>query len=328
MAYSVPTTKRPGRGNSIIAFPNQYVMVDLETTGYSPVCDRMIEIGAIRYRDGREVDRFQSLVQPTGSAPGCYVDEFIEDLTGITNEMLADAPTESEALPPFLDYLGDDIILGYNVSFDVNFLYDARMRWFDEPLTNNFVDVLRLARKVYPDMEHHRLRDMLDVYDLVNQREHRTISDCEATDQVYRKLYDDAMERYGSEGAIIRAFPVRTGRSYLDRMCTVTIDKSKVTPDCPLYRKHCIITGRLDSFFRADAQRLIEDLGGINDKTVNKETNFLILGNNDYCSTIKDGKSAKHKKAEALKLKGQDIEIIPENVFYDIIADFIAESAY
>ena len=59
---------------------------------------------------------------------------------------------------------------------------------------------------------------------------------------------------------------------------------------------------------------------------VTKATNFLILGNNDYCPTIKDGKSSKHKKAEAAKLKGQDIEIMPESVFYDMIAEYVSES--
>jgi len=65
--------------------------------------------------------------------------------------------------------------------------------------------------------------------------------------------------------------------------------------------------------------QLVADFGGINEDTVTKQTNFLVLGNNDYCSTIKDGKSTKQKKAEAYKLKGSDIEIISENVFYDMI---------
>jgi len=59
--------------------------------------------------------------------------------------------------------------------------------------------------------------------------------------------------------------------------------------------------------------------GGINGDSVTRKTNYLVLGNNAYCSSIKDGKSTKHKKAESLKLKGQDIEIVPENVFYDML---------
>lgn len=70
---------------------------------------------------------------------------------------------------------------------------------------------------------------------------------------------------------------------------------------------------------RKNAMQIVADLGGINGDNVTKKTNFLILGNNDYCKSIKDGKSSKQKKAEKLKLSGQDIEIIPESVFYDLI---------
>ena len=70
---------------------------------------------------------------------------------------------------------------------------------------------------------------------------------------------------------------------------------------------------------RKDAMQLIADVGGINGDSVTKQTNYMILGNNDYCAMIKNGKSNKQKKAEKLKSEGYDIEIIPENVFYDII---------
>lgn len=69
---------------------------------------------------------------------------------------------------------------------------------------------------------------------------------------------------------------------------------------------------------RKDAMQLIVNVGGILDNSVTKKTNYLILGNNDYVSSIKDGKSSKHKKAEKYKLEGQDIEIIDEDTFYNL----------
>ena len=87
----------------------------------------------------------------------------------------------------------------------------------------------------------------------------------------------------------------------------------------PLYGKVCVFTGVLEKMPRKNAMQIVADLGGINGDNVTKKTNFLILGNNDYCKSIKDGKSSKQKKAEKLKLSGQDIEIIPESVFYDLI---------
>jgi len=65
--------------------------------------------------------------------------------------------------------------------------------------------------------------------------------------------------------------------------------------------------------------QIVVNLGGVAENNVTQKTNFLILGNNDYCKTIKDGKSSKQKKAEGLIIKGQDISIIPENVFYEML---------
>lgn len=323
----LPATKRPGKGKSIIAFPSEYCMVDVETTGLSPEWNDIIEIGAIRYMDGVEVDRFQSLVQPPISEDGLYIDSFIEELTGITNAMLADAPLPDDVLLLFLDFLQNDIILGYNTSFDVNFLYDSCARHLKKALSNDYMDVMRLARKLCPDLPHHRLKDMAAHYSIDQWQAHRTICDCEVTEQVYRRLLSDGMAKYGSEEAIAQAFkhhgPACHGGV---RAADIIGDESKVQPDCPIYQQHCCITGKLDRFTRAEAMQLIADLGGINDNSVTKTTNFLILGNNDYCATIKGGKSTKQKKAEGAKLKGQDIEIIPENVFYDMIAEYVSES--
>lgn len=323
---SVSTANRPGKGKSIIAFPADYCMVDVETTGLSPEWNDIIEIGAIRYRDGVEAERFQSLVQPPASDEGEYVDSYIEKLTGITNAMLAEAPVASEVLPRFLDFLQGDTILGYNVSFDVNFLYDACSRVLGKALPNDYMDVMRLARKICPDLPHHRLKDMAEHYQLGQWQAHRTLGDCEITQQVFQRLRADGVARFGSDDEIKRSF-FKRGSAYSDvRLCDIVADESKAQPDCPIYQRHCVITGKLDRFTRAQAMQLIADLGGINDSTVTKATNYLILGNNDYCATIKGGKSTKQKKAEDAKLKGQDIEIIPENVFYDMIAEYVAES--
>ena len=86
------------KGNSIIAFPDDYVVVDLETTGYSPLTDEIIEIAAIRVKNGMAVSTFQQLVKPTEP-----IDIFITGITGITDEMVAKSPSISEVLPRFRD---------------------------------------------------------------------------------------------------------------------------------------------------------------------------------------------------------------------------------
>ena len=104
------------------------------------------------------------------------------------------------------------------------------------------------------------------------------------------------------------------------RASDIVSSSENVDPSNPLFGKVCVFTGTLEKMVRKDAMQLVANLGGINADNVTKKTNYLVLGNNDYCSSIKDGKSSKQKKAEKLKLSGQDIEIIPENVFYDIVS--------
>ena len=96
------------KGKSIILFPDDYVMIDTETTGLSVEWDSMIEISALKVHNGEIVDTFETLV----SFDGCIPD-FITELTGITNEMLANAPSSKEAVKSFLDFLGNSWYIMY-----------------------------------------------------------------------------------------------------------------------------------------------------------------------------------------------------------------------
>lgn len=317
---------RTNKGSSIILFPDQYVIVDIETTGLSPEWDDIIEVSGVRYnKDFEEIDHFSELVQPEGvplpEGGYHYVSEFITDLTGITNEMLANARPTKEVIPEFLNYLGDSFIIGYNVNFDINFLYDNAEYLELPPFSNDFMDVMRLSRKLYPDMKHHRLADMANVYSVDYTNAHRSLKDCYITAEVYRNLYNLALMTYGTEDEVIKQFR-RHHKSKLKASDIVAnVDPESIDKDNSLYGKTIVFTGALERFERKAAMQLVTNLGGIPADSVTKKTDFLVLGNNDYCSTIKDGKSSKQKKAEELKLAGSDIEIIPEKVFYDMIED-------
>ena len=110
---------REQKGKSLIDIPNNYVVFDIETTGLDPEFDEIIEIGAVKIKDGIKIDTFNSLIKPEYE-----IDEFITELTGITNEMVENAPSIDEVLPKFMDFIKDYIIIGHNVNFDINFFYD------------------------------------------------------------------------------------------------------------------------------------------------------------------------------------------------------------
>ncbi len=189
---------REFRGLSYVDFPSEYCLVDIETTGLNLYSDEIIEIGAIKYAGGKITGQFQTLTQPAHNREGIFVDSFIETLTGITNEMLSSAPKMHTAIREFADFLGDSIIVGYNVSFDVNFLYDAFVKHLERPLTNNFVDILRISRKLCAELPSCDLDSVMHHFGIDSDSRHRAIGDCVATQQIYERLQEVALRKYAT----------------------------------------------------------------------------------------------------------------------------------
>lgn len=304
---------REYKGNSLISFPTTYTIVDLETTGFSPEYDYIIEVGAIKVSDNIIIDKFSSIVREPDFD---YIDSFITDLTGITQEMIDSAPIMSDIFPKFLEFIGGDIIIGHNVNFDINFIYDRALFQFDKYFKNDFIDTMRLSRRLSPELHHHRLRDIANKYGISIENSHRATADCEITYNCYQRMQVEVIEKFGS----IKEFIKICRPNHNIRSRDITPETNEFDTTNPIFGKTCVFTGKLERFTRKEAMQIVSNAGGINGDSVTKKTNFLILGNNDYCSSIKDGKSRKQKKAEGLKLSGQDIEIIPENVFYDMIS--------
>lgn len=304
------------KGKSIILFPDEYIVVDIETTGLDTEFNDIIEIGAIHVKDGQEIDSFSELIKP----PCGYVDSFITALTGITNEMLKDAPSEEEVLPSFLKFVGHHNIIGHNVNFDINFLYDAIYAHFNKKLQNDFVDTMRISRKLHPDWKHNRLSDLSGYYCVDCSNAHRALRDCRITNECFTALHKEVLDTYDNEEQFYDLFKKKYKYHYHKNISAKDIvpTTDDFDVDHPLYGKVCVFTGALEKMERKDAMQLVVNCGGIVGDGVTKKTNYLILGNFDY-SNIKDGKSSKLKKAEKYKLEGQDIDILSENVFYDIV---------
>lgn len=312
---------RNEKGKSLIAFPDNYIVIDIETTGLDFEYSKIIEIAAIRYVDGIKTDSFSTLVQPTpyygmenGEVELKYISEFITDLTGITNDMLKAAPPESEVIFKFIDFIGDATLVGHNVRFDINFLYDAAQR-FQLVLKNNYIDTLRIARKLYPDMKHHRLSDIAQKLN-IPAPEHRALSDVLTTAQCFSKMVQIIDQNQGRE-AFIESFKKKT-MDY-DQFITKLVPPDCVDETNPFYGKVVVFTGTLSTMTRKQALTVVSNLGGIPANSVTAKTNFLVIGNEEFASSVKNGKTNKMCKAEALKASGKDIEVISENTFFQMI---------
>ncbi len=175
--------EREFKGKSLLSLLDDYVVVDLETTGLMPSFDGIIEIGAIRYAGDIEVARFHSFV-----SAGVPLDPFIVEHTGITDAMLEGAPEIEEALPRLLEFVGDSVLVAHNANFDVNFIYDDAANLLDVKFSNNFVDTMRLAKKCGLPVENHKLVTLAEYFGISQDVAHRSAADCETTHALYVKL--------------------------------------------------------------------------------------------------------------------------------------------
>lgn len=183
--------KRELKGKSLIEDLNNYTVVDIETTGMSWNFSKILEISAIKVRGKEIIDEFSELINPHEPIP-----YFIKNLTGITDEMVCDALELDEVLLKFKDFLREDIIVGHNVNFDVNFLYDNFLNVLNEPMQNNFVDTLRISRKLLPELEHHKLDNLTQYYNIKARDKHRALNDCVLTNKVYIDMCKTVYEKY------------------------------------------------------------------------------------------------------------------------------------
>lgn len=179
------------KGKSLIEDLSDYTVVDIETTGMDWNFCNILEISSLKVRNKKIVGEFSELINPHEPIP-----YFIRNLTGITDEMVYNAPDLEEVLIKFKDFLEQDIIVGHNVNFDVNFLYDNFMNVFNEPLKNSFIDTLRISRKLLPELEHHKLDNLIDYYSIKTRDKHRALNDCILTNEVYIDMCKTVYEKY------------------------------------------------------------------------------------------------------------------------------------
>lgn len=172
-----------GKGISLKALPEDFTVLDIETTGLNAARDKIIEIAALRVRSGKIVAEYSTLINPC-----CAINPWISGLTGITNEMVASAPTISEVIFSAREFIGSDIILGHNVSFDIGFIYNACANNCAPALFNDYVDTLRISRRVLPNLPHHRLKDLVEYFNITVENAHRAAEDCIATLKCYYAL--------------------------------------------------------------------------------------------------------------------------------------------
>lgn len=164
-----------------------YIVFDIETTGLSITNSKITELAAVKMREGQEIDRYATFVNPHEKIP-----YHIQQLTNITDEMVKDAPDLEPVLKEFVKFAGDGILVAHNARFDVGFIQASLKEYGMPQMENPALDTLELARLLHPSMKNHRLNTLADKYKVLLESHHRAIDDTVALAGILNGLLADA----------------------------------------------------------------------------------------------------------------------------------------
>jgi DNA polymerase-3 subunit alpha (Gram-positive type) len=167
-----------------------YVIFDIETTGLSVLNNKIIEIAGVKMQAGREIDRFQTFIDPHERIP-----YNIQQLTNISDDMVRGAPELEDKLPEFVRFVGDAVLVAHNARFDMGFIQENLKRLGHPELPNPVLDTLELARFLFPSLKNHRLNTLAEKFKVSLENHHRAIDDSVALGHVLFHLVGECVER-------------------------------------------------------------------------------------------------------------------------------------
>ena len=162
-----------------------FVALDLETTGLTPMIDRIVEIGAVKFKDGQEIDTFHKLIDPEMPiSPNAFA------VNGITDEMLKGKPTIENVLPDFIEFIGNDVPIAHNATFDAVFLsYDIRRFGLDVP-DIPIIDTCSLPKFYFPSLDSYSLANLSTDLNIKSEGLHRALADAKLCMEIFLKCID------------------------------------------------------------------------------------------------------------------------------------------
>lgn len=159
-----------------------YIAFDLETTGLDPTKNEIIEIGALKVRNGKVSERFMEFIKPEE-----LISPAVTNLTGISNDMVKSARSAHSVIKDFVDFCEEDVLIGHNIIFDYSFTKCTAARE-GLPFEKMGIDTLKIAKKVHPELESRSLGALCEHYKIENKTAHRAYFDALATAKLYQTL--------------------------------------------------------------------------------------------------------------------------------------------
>lgn len=282
---------------------DRYAVIDIETTGFSAK-DHIIEIGAAIVDNSKVEDSFRAFVKPASPIP-----QHITALTGITNDMVADADPVDTVIPALLKFIGDLPIVGHNVGFDLGFVRRACQDLALECLLTKGADTLHMSRERFPHEKNHNLFTIAERLEAYPETEHRALADVYTTIACYEKL---------------KTIPVSKDSYYHIHFSNHLPDPDSLRMGNWIRKKttdlsgmKICVTGALEFFTRESILEKIEKQNGKAVNKVSKKLTYLVVA--PFYDPNAAEKSNKIKAAEEFIAEGQPIQIISEAQFMELL---------
>ena len=279
-------------------FSDNYIVFDLETTGYSPIDNEILEISAIKFDNNKLVDTFNCLIKPLNTIPSK-----ITKLTGITNEIVACAQNIEDIFPQFLTFIKDYTLVEYNGSFDLAFVEHYINKFNLNMINNPNIDVLYLARNYIDGTENYKLETLKKFFNL-DYSSHRALADCYTTNYIYQYCKNHTpitSKPDKSKKTNYKKYSIPFNKDIIDKYKKSFINNSF------LENKNVVITGEMENFNRNELIQLLTLAKANVCNSVTKKTDLLIEGSSNTLTS-------KKKRALELISNGQELEIITENI--------------
>lgn len=297
-----------------------YVALDVETANSfrGSICS----IGLVKFQNGKVVDSFYSLINPEEDFDYRNI-----NIHGITQKDILNSPIFPEIRQRIIDFIGTNIVVSHFAQFDIGALKDAYLKYnldFDDV---KFVCSYRLAKLALPGLINYKLKTLTKELN-IKLEHHNALSDAKASglilgyllsansySDIDEFLYNYHYNKTGLHGQY--GFNRQLKGDYKSNLIYQPTDEEKalMNPDHYFYGLYFCFTGKLERMTRKEANTIVALTGGIPEKSVTKNTNILVVGEQDWRVVGESGLSSKMKKAQSLLENGQNIEIMTEDDF-------------
>lgn len=306
-----------------------YLAIDFETANSwsrSSACS----VGIVEIKNNKIIDEFYTLINPLED-----FEDFCIDIHGITPEMVEDQPTFEDIWPKLKEILENNLIVAHNASFDMSVLRHCLNKFEIQFPEFNYACSYLLSKRIYPGLPNYRLDYLVNHHALSTFEHHHSLSDAKAAADLFGKCITDS--EFSDLESILKHHKYKLGsllsdntykpfrstyknKDYSADARKITTSNTEFDEEHPFFEKHFTFTGTLKSMNRKTAMQKVVDIGGQCGNGVTMKTNYLVVGIQDL-SNFKDGisKSSKMIKAENYAHNGQDIEIIAEDDFLNLI---------